>query len=277
MSRLLRGEIQVGKHLLRILAQKDGSWRGIILGRSNEPVSGATAGEVEAALRRKLAGSNSGFIGYAGARSRFLTLFPQGFADPAYIGHTKTGERAYKDIARDFLARELPPEQVDGSEGQGQLALKAFQKTNLVDPHSKARLADLLRGPRAGDWLQYIRDFALGDIDGACRGLNAGFHGDGGASWVAVTYLPYFWRPEQHMFLKPEVSKLFAERVGHSFLHSYDPKPNAGSYAALLDMMAELGDHLAELGPRDNIDLQSVVWSVVAYKVAESGPAPDQP
>ena len=35
------------------------------------------------------------------------------------------------------------------------------------------------------------------------------------ASWTVATYLPFLWRPETHMFLKPEVTKDFAERVGH--------------------------------------------------------------
>ena len=28
--------------------------------------------------------------------------------------------------------------------------------------------------------------------------------------WTVVSYLPYLWRPDMHMFLKPEATKDFA-------------------------------------------------------------------
>ena len=38
------------------------------------------------------------------------------------------------------------------------------------------------------------------------------------AKWTVATYLPFLWRPDRHMFLKPEVTKDFATRVGHGFV-----------------------------------------------------------
>ena len=43
------------------------------------------------------------------------------------------------------------------------------------------------------------------------------------AKWTVATYLPYLWQPERHMFLKPEVSKDYAARVGHPFASVYEP------------------------------------------------------
>ena len=54
------------------------------------------------------------------------------------------------------------------------------------------------------------------------------------AKWTVVTYLPFLWRPEQHMFLKPVVTQDFAERVGHSFVHEYSPALEPDVYASLL-------------------------------------------
>jgi len=33
------------------------------------------------------------------------------------------------------------------------------------------------------------------------------------AKWTVVTYLPFLWRPDTHMLLKPMVTTDFAERV----------------------------------------------------------------
>jgi hypothetical protein len=42
------------------------------------------------------------------------------------------------------------------------------------------------------------------------------------------TYLPFLWRPEAHMFLKPEITTEFAARVGHRLADDYEP-PSGGS------------------------------------------------
>ena len=39
-----------------------------------------------------------------------------------------------------------------------------------------------------------------------------------------MTHLPFLWRPGTHMFLKPEVTKDFAARVGHRFASDYEPR-----------------------------------------------------
>jgi hypothetical protein len=46
------------------------------------------------------------------------------------------------------------------------------------------------------------------------------------AKWTVVT-LPFLWQPEKHMFLKPEVTKDYAARVGHRFADDYAPVLNA--------------------------------------------------
>ena len=37
-----------------------------------------------------------------------------------------------------------------------------------------------------------------------------------------MTYLPFLWYPEEHIFLKPTTTKDFAQRVGHRFAYDYD-------------------------------------------------------
>ena len=58
------------------------------------------------------------------------------------------------------------------------------------------------------------------------------------AKWTAATYLPFLWRPDQHMFLKPEVTKDLAARVGHRFASDYEAGLDIGVYESLLDLAA---------------------------------------
>lgn len=72
------------------------------------------------------------------------------------------------------------------------------------------------------------------------------------------------------MFLKPMVTQDFAERVGHPFVHDYSPALDPAVYASLRDLMAQTAREVADLEPRDNIDLQSLVWIVGEYKEDEA-------
>ena len=87
------------------------------------------------------------------------------------------------------------------------------------------------------------------------------------AKWTAATYLPFLWRPDEHMFLKPEVTKDFAQRVGYPFSADYMPQLKPAVYSALLDLTERTALELHELAPRDNVDIQSFIW--VAGKYSE--------
>lgn len=85
------------------------------------------------------------------------------------------------------------------------------------------------------------------------------------AKWTAVTYLPFLWRPEEHIFLKPMVTTNFAARVGHGFSEIYRPQLDAEVNASMLDMAHTTKAEIAQLGPVDNIDIQSFIWVVGEY------------
>lgn len=259
------GEIQVGAHSLRILKQGEG-FAGIVVGRAKEVVFGETALAVETKLRAMLAEDHPDFIGYDGARRRFLTLFPQGFSDPAYVGDRNHGERHYKERAAIALQRDVPLTAAVKASDEGQVALRILQQTNLVDPFSKAKLADVLRGNRAAEFLAVVRQFAQGDVVEACSTLVQSFKEEGVANWVCLTYFPFLWRPDRHMFLKPAFTQAYAERVGHRFRHDYESMPNSATYTSLLDMTARTADAVADLDPADNIDLHSLMWVVMDYR-----------
>ena len=76
------------------------------------------------------------------------------------------------------------------------------------------------------------------------------------------------------MFLKPEVTKDFAARVGHRFASDYTPRLEIGVYDSLLDLAAKTSNELASLRPRDRIDVQSFIWVVGASDEAtEASPS----
>jgi hypothetical protein len=60
------------------------------------------------------------------------------------------------------------------------------------------------------------------------------------------------------MFLKPNVTRIAAARYGVDFF--YYPRPNWQTYQSLLRFAGHIRRDLADLRPRDMIDLHSFLW-----------------
>ena len=65
-------------------------------------------------------------------------------------------------------------------------------------------------------------------------------------------------QPDQHIFLKPNVTRVAAAQYGYD-LH-YTSRPNWGTYSELLERAALVRGDLHDLAPRDMVDLQSFLW-----------------
>ncbi len=72
-----------------------------------------------------------------------------------------------------------------------------------------------------------------------------------------MTYLPFLWLPQIHIFLKPTAMKDCAARVGHAFADAYQNRLGLHVYASLLDLVATTETELADLLPIDRIDIQT--------------------
>ena len=60
------------------------------------------------------------------------------------------------------------------------------------------------------------------------------------------------------MFLKPIVTRTAAEEYGWDL--RYRPRPCWETYASVLAFAHRIAADLADLGPRDMIDVQSFIW-----------------
>ena len=209
------------------------------------------------------------FIGYSSARARFLHFFPDGFPSERYVSN----ERDYKLQAKKVLEACAPLDAVGHLSHFGKGVAPAFA-TNLLDQKFEVpRVRDLLNGPSGDDFVRLCAAFAQGDRKLALQELDGLLKPHDLAKWVVVTYLPFLWRPEEHMLLKPMVLREFAERVAHRFASDYHSALKIEVYEALLDLARETRIELADMGPRDLIDVQSFIWTVVKYEEKDK-PAP---
>ncbi|MDB5541248.1 MAG: hypothetical protein JWQ89_2975 [Devosia sp.] len=240
---------KLGKLDLR-LVRKDGQFFGLADGKVC--LAGADADDVWRRLHDEAGKANPHYFGFAGARARFLKFFPNGFQSAGYTGD----ERDYKVALKNKLEAGAPLEQAATGSGFTEAVLSAYQ-TNMLSVFEKVRVRDTLRGPNGDDFVRAAARFALGEGKVALRGMQNALKPHDGAKWTIVTYLPFLWPPEEHLFLKPEKTKDFAERVGHRFANDYGPALDLNVYESLLDLASKTAIEIADLRPRDRIDVQS--------------------
>ena len=250
---------RLGNKELR-LVRKESSFFGLLDGR--EIVNGEAADDVWKRLHDEAGKANPKYFGFDGARAQFLRFFPGGFHSVRYTN----AERDYKVAAKQQFDETAPLALAVNATDLGEAILAVFRATNLLSPFEKVRLQDVLRGPAADDFIHAAACFALGEGKPALLAMERALKPHDNAKWTVVTYLPFLWRPDSHMFLKPEVTKDFAERVGHRFASDYEPRLDTAVYESLLNLASKTAEELAELRPRDRIDVQSFVWVIGGYK-----------
>ena len=204
----------------------------------------------------------------ASCRRQFLRFYPDGFRDPDYVEL----ERGYKWAAHRRWKEQLGRAQLERLVEAGRYqeiadaAVRIESRTNLLFSFEKMAVRDALRTPAGA------RSFAVGILDW--------LHGSGSEqarfgrwvdtvdslprrqtrvlTWPVVTVFGFLARPSVHIFLKPTVTRVAAEACGWDF--RYRSRPAWDTYASLLAIARQLRVELADLGPRDLIDIQSYIW-----------------
>ncbi|HUP85571.1 MAG TPA: hypothetical protein VM143_07885 [Acidimicrobiales bacterium] len=206
------------------------------------------------------------------ARGKFLAQFPGGFHDETYLDW----ERDYKWEAhrlwteliggkREFRAKldAGRHDEVAGAavriESSRQL-LFSFEKMALRDAVRRSDkgavlfadgLYDWLHGPggereRFGRWLDVVADLPRKQTRVA--------------TWPVITVFGMIARPRVHCYLKPMTTKRAAEAYRFDF--DYSSRPSWVTYASLLQLCRTVRDDVADLRPRDQIDIQSFLWVI---------------
>nr|WP_312295493.1 hypothetical protein [Brevundimonas diminuta] len=255
-------EKSVGEALVRLLDNGAGYTGAVFLnGVLKDRIDGQDPDEVfEAAVAASLR-SAGGYVGYDGAIRRFLGIFPMGFGDPGYA----VQERDYKlTVAERLNAGASLEACANASDAECAAAASAFS-TNMLSRFENARARECLKGATGADYLRGAAAFARGEFAPGLKTMSQALKPYGNASWPLMTFLPYLWRPEEIMFLKPEATLKFAQSVGDAFPQHYRAGADLDTYQALERLADSAMQKIAELQPRDRIDVQSFIWVVGNY------------
>lgn len=201
-------------------------------------------------------------------REKFLRFFPNGFEDEKYVAW----ERGYK-----WLAHEKWNAQLNRAEYQSLLEKREFSEiasravkfespTNLIFSFEKLALRDAVRSTEGAQiFAESLYDFLHG----------AGKRKQKFERWIEavgrlpkkqsrvlthpiVTVFGFIAQPKKHIFLKPKVTQAAARAYGFDF--QYRSKLSWETYSSLLGFAETIRRDLADLKPRDMIDVQSFIW-----------------
>ncbi len=216
------------------------------------------------------------WLSHSDAVTRFLESFPQGFADPKYVGDGK--ERASRwRRAHDAFVETL-------GRGEGERLLAAGDVGGLVERalrierHVRPLLKDadksalengLANAEGARGFFAALFDLLAASspdqsrfeaLAAAVAALPPG--GERESGWSVVTLLPFVARPDLHMLLRPTFACEVAQRLGLEL--AYDGAPNWSTYAALLRSAELLLEKLRPLGAVDHIDVEAFMHASTA-------------
>ena len=215
----------------------------------------------------------------ARARRTFLRIFPDGFRDELYLAW----ERDYKVRAHRLWRQEI------GGKAELRAALDAGLHREVA---AAAVRIESSRALLFSFEKMALRDAVVRSEEGAERfseGLYDWLHGPGGegerferwtevvrglprrqtrvATWPVVTVFGSIARPRVHLFVKPLTTKRAAD--AYAFDLRYASSPGWATYSSVLEMAHTMREDLADLRPRDLIDIQSFIWVLGSDEYAD--------
>jgi hypothetical protein len=210
----------------------------------------------------------SAFPGAARCRRKFLSFFRQGFHGEKY----RSWERDYKWEAHQAWEERLGRKEMDAllaAREYGKVAARAVRiesRTNLLFSFEKMALRDAVKPPEgAKAFALGLRELAygrgsprarferFGEVLSALPRKQTRVH-----TWPLHTVFGFIARPDRDIFLKPNVTRRAAEAYGFPF--RYASRPSWETYSSLLQFASILWRDLADLEPRDLVDIQSFIW-----------------
>lgn len=202
-------------------------------------------------------------------RKKFLKFFPKGFYDEKYIAW----ERGYKWQAHLQFEETLNKKEFEkllSENNYDEIAKRAVNvetKTNLLFSFEKMALRDAVKANGAKLFAEGLYEFIYGE--GSTQKRFEKFaellsvlprKQTRVRTWPLQTVFGFIAKPKEFIFLKPRVTQVAAKKYDFEIL--YESKPNWKTYQSFLKFVKQIKKDIADLKPRDLIDVQSFIWVV---------------
>lgn len=198
----------------------------------------------------------------------FLERFPGGFHGERFAGNERNYKVHAHELASELLAESSLRDLLQAGDYTEvcRRALRVMNATNLVFANEKMALKDGLRQEGSEEaFATALCDLLYGDapVDERFMAMARALENAGADKWTILTYFPFVVHPDQFMFIKPTITQHAAELCG--FEINYRPQLNWLTYKQVLGLSRYLRASLADLEPRDMIDVQSFMWCIAPH------------
>jgi hypothetical protein len=260
--------VEIGKAQVRIHRHKpSGAYIGVVA-ITPQKTHYFKADDEASLLSEMLSNVSSGppiVRGYDGAISRFLYIYPAGFENSDYL----RGERDGKLQAGELAAPVLDP-QCGLSEAVRLLkqARSRLSSRGQAPVHSmeSGSLDRVWSGKGADAYVEGVRGWSSGDASSGLALMRRASELSGERiSWPMASLYPALLSPRLNAVLRPTAATVFAEAVGSIFRRLYESDLSVEVYSAYLEMLDETREKLAELQPRDRLDVANFIWISTSY------------
>ncbi|MYA09275.1 MAG: hypothetical protein F4060_05985 [Holophagales bacterium] len=200
----------------------------------------------------------------------FVGQYPDGFNDGEFI----KGERRYKadahEAALDLLAEDKLSELLDaGRYGDACLRARDTMKlVNVVDwRESQPLWSGVLDDPGCEEaFAKRLHALLYGQRSEQHRfeAFSALMEELSVPKWPICTFWRWIVFPRQEVFVKPESVKSAADAWSYDV--GYSPHPSWAGYRRIREFCQHVREELADLEPRDFIDVQTFMWLCTWYR-----------
>jgi len=211
------------------------------------------------------------------ARRKFLRFFPGGFYDPKYVDWERGYKWAVHQAWEDTLNQREYQSLLRGHEHReiADLAVALEARTHLLYSFEKMALRDAVRTvPAARTFSTALYEFLYrpgapeGKFEHWCSVIDSLPRKQSRVlTWPIATIFGFIALPKQHIYLKPKVTH--AAALAYDFDFEYHSRPTWSTYASVLEFAHTIRRDLADLRPRDMIDVQSFIWLLGSNEYAE--------
>ena len=196
-------------------------------------------------------------------------MFPQGFYGKRFLTEERDFKVKVHELALELMGREQFTRLIE-EKAYHEIctrALKVVNATNLIFPNEKMALKDGLdttEKEHAFSESLFQLLYGEGELEARFMAFAKVLEELGADKWTTASYFLFILLPEKYMFVKPTVTQNAAEIS--AFELNYRPQLNWLTYKSVLEFSEYLQSELAELKPRDMIDVQSFMWCISPYK-----------
>lgn len=201
------------------------------------------------------------------AKEDFLKRFPGGFSGKRLMDTERTFKEELMRIGSTLLGRQVLQSYIDAGDFQmvfdNASQYLSHQHNILPSPYEKMAFRDGIRNlPDSKRFAVALVDYlhGHGDLEPRFETLARVLADMGADKWPVITNFRFFLHPKTDVFIKPLNLQHASELC--QFEINYKPQINWLTYHSTTVFYQYLSESIADLKPRDMVDVQSFIWCI---------------